>query len=179
MLDDSYSFQINSNLTNISSEFDWQKEHANFRILIPVSQDIQLNNLQRASCICARSKIYTETQHFKAKSALAELALRNQDLYLGMERQRVRKESSSDLSSVSVLLNDQLNIKSRKPVPYFLNSSLIYPLSVNSSDSAVLFRTKLSGPFDQMLDSVGFNQKQKRATPLILGTLKILSLGLP
>ena len=180
VLDDSFSFHVHANLTNVTSEFEWQKKNANFRILIPVSRDIQLNSLQRASCICVRSKSYTDTQEFKARSALAELALRNKDLYLGMERQRVKHESSSDLSSVSVLLSDQINIKSRKPVGYFLNSSLIYPLSVNSSDSAILFRTKLSRPFDEMLDSVGFNQRQKKAaTPLILGTLKILSLGMP
>ena len=181
VLDDSYILNSETGQTNVKSDFEWQRLHANWRVLIPVSRDIKLTSLQKATCICTRGKDISKSQRLKAKSIISEIALNNKNLFLGIEHQRVKQESSSDLSSVPVLLNDLQNIKIRPPVQYFLNQSLIYPLSINSSDSALLFTSKLNNSLDSLLSQLGHNKgRQKRAFPgLLLGSLKILSLGVP
>ena len=181
VLDDSFILNRETGRTNITSNFDWQVLHANWRILVPVSQDIKLTALQKATCICTRSKDITHSRRLKAKSMLSEIDLNNRDLFFGIEQQRVKKESSFDLSSVPVLLNDLQNIKIRPPVGYFLDPSMIFPLSINSSDSALIFKSKLNNTLGTLLSQVGHNDnRQKRAMPgILLGSLKILSLGVP
>ena len=179
VLDDSFLINNQTGRTNVTSEFEWQLLHANWRVLIPVSRDIKLSSLQKATCICTRSKDILETRKLKARSAISEINLTNQKLFMGIEKQRIRSESSSDLSSVSVLLNDLQNIKARRPVKYFLDESMIYPLSINSSDSALLFHSKLNDTFGDFLSMVGYNRNKRALPGVILGSLKILSLGLP
>ena len=181
VLDNSFLINKQTNRTNITSDFEWQLNYANFRVLVPVSRDVQLSPLQKATCICQRNNQKSELRKLRAQSVISEISLNNRNLLLGIETQRIRKESTSDLSSVSVLLDDLQNIRARPPVPYYLNQSMIYPLSINSSDSALLFNTKLNDSFGTLMSNLGHNQRrQKRALPgLLLGSLKILSLGLP
>ena len=187
----SKSFELNkqANQTNVTSEFDWQLSNANFRILTPVSRDIKEIELQKAACFCFRDKTFSLKQKRKAISILAEIAMQTKEVNIGIERQRIVQESSQDLSSVPVLLEDLPNIKQRPPVEYFLNQSMIYPLSINSSDSAWIIAQSQNNTFDNFMDRLGHNKpkvgfsspvfsRQKR-NPVVWGTLKFFSLGSP
>ena len=132
ILDSSYDLTKSANLTNLSF-VDFQRKFASFDILTAPAQDELLSVRHFAKCICTRPSFWSVHEHQRVKSKIENLALKSQNLHLGVERIRLQGSSGLEHKSAEDILRILPQEIGRKPPDIFLQKSDVQDLILNSS----------------------------------------------
>ena len=121
------------NLTNMSY-LEYQRQHSKFRLFLATSRDILPPAGATGQCVCHKPKALSASRSestYVVKSLFAE----TQSLYLDIEKERLKKHSHPEQSSVKYLLSPLVakDIRARRSEGVLLKKSDVYPLLLNSS----------------------------------------------